>query len=201
MDIAEGKKLLRSNIEKTIGGKISDDCFSAIERAMVPKSYERKTLFIEEGKQNNHVHFIVKGACYAYDVDDTGDKHVFQFSIEDYWIGDLYSFFSGRKGIYNAETVEKTDFFVISKKNFEALCLANPIYERFFRILIQNAFVALQYRHIKRQSEDADKRYIAFRDHYPQFVQRMPQYLIASYLGIQPQSLSRIRKELTKAER
>lgn len=200
MDIAAGKKLLRSNIERTIGGKISDNCFSAIERVMVPKTYERKTLFIEEGTQSNYVHFILKGACYAYDVDDTGDKHVFQFSIEDYWIGDLYSFFSGRKGIYNAETIEKTDFLVISKKNFETLCLETPIYERFFRILIQNAFVALQYRHIKTQTDDADKRYISFRDNYPQFVQRIPQYLIASYLGIKPQSLSRIRKELAKAE-
>lgn len=198
MNSSPQKQLLRCNIERTIGSKISDASFSAIEHLMVPKSYDKKTQFIEEGTQSNYVHFIVKGACYAYDVDEFGDKHVFQFSIEDYWIGDLYSFFSGRNGIYNAETIEKTDFFVISKKNFEALCLEHPIYERFFRILIQNAFVALQYRHIKAQTDDAEMRYISFRDNYPQFVQRIPQYLIASYLGIKPQSLSRIRKELAK---
>lgn len=198
MDLEKGKQLLRCNIERTMDQKISDECFAAIYKVMVPKTLERKTLFIEEGKYCNYVHFIIQGACYAYDVDERGDKHAFQFSIEDYWIGDLYSYFSGRKGIYNAETIEDTDVFAISKKNFEQLCLDHPIFDRFFRILIQNAFVALQYRHIKTQSEDAEQRYLEFTKKYPQFVQRIPQYLIASYLGMKPQSLSRIRKSLAK---
>lgn len=198
MDLEKGKKLLRCNIERTINRKISDKCFKLIDDVMVPKTLERKTLFLEEGTSNNYVHFIINGACYAYDTDEFGDKHVFQFSIEDYWIGDLFSFFTGKTGIYNAETVEKSVFLVISRKNFDDLCLKDPTYERFFRILIQNAFVALQYRHIKTQSDDAITRYIDFQNKYPQFVQRMPQYLIASYLGIKPQSLSRIRKDLLK---
>ena len=197
MDYSASKELLRSNIERTIGSQIEDSCFEAIAQLMVPKTIERKTRFIEEGEYCNYVHFITKGACYAYDVDERGDKHAFQFSVEDYWIGDLYSFFSGKVGIYNAETIENTDFLIISRQNFEKLCLSHPIYERFFRILIQNAFVALQYRHIKTQSEDAEQRYLEFTRKHPYFVQRIPQYLIASYLGIKPQSLSRIRKELS----
>lgn len=196
MDESAAKALLRSNIERTIGTKIDDECFQAIDNLIVPKTIERKTRFVEEGEYCNYVHFITKGACYAYDVDDGGDKHAFQFSLEDYWIGDLYSFFSGRVGIYNAETIETTDFLMLSKKNFENLCLNYPVYERFFRILIQNAFVALQYRHIKTKSDDAENRYLEFTKKNPNFVQRIPQYLIASYLGIKPQSLSRIRKEL-----
>ncbi|MGM0478242.1 MAG: Crp/Fnr family transcriptional regulator [Bacteroidota bacterium] len=198
MDLEKGKQLLRCNIERTMNQKISDECFAAIYKVMVPKTIERKTLFIEEGHYCNYVHFIIQGACYAYDVDERGDKHAFQFSIEDYWIGDLYSYFSGRKGIYNAETIEETDVLAISKKNFDQLCIDYPIFDRFFRILIQNAFVALQYRHIKTQSEDAEKRYLEFNEKYPWFVQRIPQYLIASYLGMKPQSLSRIRKSLAK---
>ena len=196
MDLISAKRLLRDNIEKTIGSRIEDDCFQAIDDLIIPKTIDRKTRFIEEGEYCNYVHFITKGACYAYDVDERGDKHAFQFSIEDYWIGDLYSYFSGRVGIYNAETIETTDFLMLSKKSFEELCLNHPVYERFFRILIQNAFVALQYRHIKTQSDDAENRYLEFTKKYPHFVQRIPQYLIASYLGIKPQSLSRIRKEL-----
>lgn len=201
MDLISAKKLLRSNIEKTIGNRIDDSCFQAIDNLIVPKTIERKTRFIEEGEYCNYVHFITNGACYAYDVDERGDKHAFQFSIEDYWIGDLYSYFSGRVGIYNAETIETTDFLMLSKKNFEELCLNHPVYERFFRILIQNAFVALQYRHIKTQSDDAENRYLEFTKKYPHFIQRIPQYLIASYLGIKPQSLSRIRKELVDKKR
>tara|TARA_B100000508_G_scaffold141097_1_gene147075 strand:- start:184469 stop:185065 length:597 start_codon:yes stop_codon:yes gene_type:complete len=196
MDLDKGRELLRTNIERTIGRSIEDKCFDAIMNVMVPKTLERKSVFIEEGHYCNYVHFIFKGACYAYDVDEKGDKHAFQFSLEDYWIGDLYSYFSVRTGIYNAEAIEETHVLALSKKNFEKLCLENPIYERFFRILIQNAFVALQYRHIKTQSVDAEKRYIEFTQKHPHFVQRIPQYLIASYLGIKPQSLSRIRKSL-----
>lgn len=194
MILENGKKLLRQNIERTIGRTINDECFSAIEKVMVPKTLERKSIFVEQGAYCNYVHFIIKGACYAYDLDEKGDKHAFQFSIEDHWIGDLYSYFSGRKGIYNAEAIEETHVLAISKKSFEELCIEHPIYERFFRILIQNAFVALQYRHIKTQSENAENRYMEFTEKNPHFVQRIPQYLIASYLGIKPQSLSRIRK-------
>jgi CRP-like cAMP-binding protein len=156
--IENGKKLLRQNIERTIGRSIDDECFSAIERVMVPKTIERKSIFVEQGTYCDYVHFITKGACYAYDLDERGDKHAFQFSIEEYWIGDLYSYFSGLKGLYNAEAIEDTYVLAISKKNFEELCLQYPVYERFFRILIQNAFVALQYRHIKTQSENAESR-------------------------------------------
>lgn len=198
MNLEKGKQLLRCNIERTIDQKISDECFEAIYEIMIAKNFERKTQFIEKGHYCNYVHFIIKGACYAYDVDERGDKHAFQFSIEDYWIGDLYSYFSGRTGIYNAETIEETHVLALSKKNFEKLCLEYPIFDRFFRILIQNAFVALQYRHIKTQSSDAEQRYLEFTKKYPQFVQRIPQYLIASYLGMKPQSLSRIRKSLAK---
>lgn len=198
MDLEKGKQMLRCNIERTIDQKISDECFEAIYSIMVPKIVERKTQFIEEGQYCNYVHFIFKGACYAYDVGERGDKHAFQFSIEDYWIGDLYSYFSGRKGIYNAEAIEETHVLAISKKNFEKLCFEYPIFDRFFRILIQNAFVALQYRHIKTQSSDAEQRYSEFTQKYPQFVQRIPQYLIASYLGMKPQSLSRIRKAMAR---
>jgi len=192
--IENGKKLLRQNIERTIGRSIDDECFSAIERVLVPKTIERKSIFVKQGTYCDYVHFITKGACYAYDLDERGDKHAFQFSIEEYWIGDLYSYFSGLKGLYNAEAIEDTYVLAISKKSFEELCLQYPVYERFFRILIQNAFVALQYRHIKTQSENAESRYKEFTEKNPQFVQRIPQYLIASYLGIKPQSLSRIRK-------
>lgn len=188
--------VLRDNINKTINLKINDEEFQAICNIMTPKSLKRNKLFIQEGNYSDEVHFITKGACYAFDVDDKGDKHAFQFSIEEHWIGDLYSFFSGNLGIYSAETIEHTDFLVIKKKDFEELCDNYPIFNRFFRILIQNAFVALQYRLVKSQTASAIDRYKEFLQKNPHLVQRIPQYLIASYLGIKPQSLSRIKKEI-----
>lgn len=193
-----GYAILRNNIENTINLKINDEEFHAICSKMSPKILKKNKLFIQQGQYSDEVHFITKGACYAFDVDDKGDKHTFQFSIEEHWIGDLYSFFSGNLGIYNAETIEDTNFLVIKRKDFEKLCDDYPIFDRFFRILIQNAFVALQYRLVKSQTESAADRYKAFLKKTPHLLQRIPQYLIASYLGIKPQSLSRIKKDVLK---
>jgi CRP-like cAMP-binding protein len=85
---------------------------------------------------------------------------------------------------------------VINRDNFQKACDEIPVFDRFFRLLIENAFVALQYRLAKTNSADAETRYKEFAQLYPAFIQRIPQYLIASFLGIKPQSLSRIRKEM-----
>jgi CRP-like cAMP-binding protein len=87
---------------------------------------------------------------------------------------------------------------VLRKENFQKACDTFPQFDRFFRLLIQNAYISLQYRIAKTNSEGAEDRYTEFSQMYPAFLQRIPQYLIASYLGIKPQSLSRIRKELTQ---
>ena len=85
---------------------------------------------------------------------------------------------------------------LLNRQNFDLLCAAYPLYDRFFRILIQNSLATLHYRIAKTNSETAEHRYLEFSQLFPHFVQRIPQYLIASYLGIAPQSLSRIRKEI-----
>ncbi|MBL0105612.1 MAG: Crp/Fnr family transcriptional regulator [Bacteroidetes bacterium] len=190
--------LLRANIEKTIGTKISDADFEKFSSLLFEKSFDKKSCLTEEGGQCNYIYFILEGSAYSYITDKKGDKHVIQFALEGYWISDLYSFYSGRESIYTIEMLENSRVLVLNKENFQKACDSCPVLDRFFRILIQNAYVALQYRLAKTNSEDADKRYELFSKQYPDFLQRIPQYLIASYLGIKPQSLSRIRKEITK---
>lgn len=137
----------------------------------------------------------MEGSCYSYILDKKGDKHAVQFSLEGYWISDLYSFYSDRNAIYNIEALEPLSVLMLNKEGFEKACDSISCIDRFFRILIQNAYIALQYRLAKTNSEDAEKRYTEFSKTHPDFIQRIPQYLIASYLGIKPQSLSRIRNE------
>lgn len=187
---------LKSNIEKTINQKLSDDEFDQFSKLLFEKTVDKKTLLLEEGNSCNYVYFIEQGSCYSYITDQKGDKHAIQFALEGYWISDLYSFYSGRKAIYSIESLESIKVLMLNKNNFEKACCTIPLIDRFFRILIQNAYVALQYRLAKTNSEDAEHRYAEFAKMYPGFVQRIPQYLIASYLGIKPQSLSRIRKEI-----
>lgn len=190
--------LLRQNIETTLGYPVKNAVYEAFSACMFPKSYDKKILLAEEDRFCKYVYFIEQGACYSYYIDKKGERHAIQFGLEGYWISDLYSFFSNRKGIYNIETLEPSRLLLINKENYIKACDTFPEIDRFFRLLIQNAFVALQYRLAKTNSEDAESRYLEFSQQFPQFLQRIPQYLIASYLGIRPQSLSRIRQEATR---
>lgn len=188
--------LLRKNIESTINQSLTDKEFEEFIQFFFPKSFDKKSIIAEEGKTCKYVYFILKGAAYSYYINEDGEKTVIQFAIENYWITDQYSFFSGKPGVYFIETLEPVEALVLNRENYDQLCCVNQLYEKFFRLLLQNAFIALQYRLAKTYSEEAEIRYLEFSNQYPHFVQRIPQYLIASYLGIKPQSLSRIRKKI-----
>lgn len=192
------EELLRQNVLRTIGHELTEEEYEVFSQFLFKKSFDKKTILAEEFKTCRYVYFILKGSCYSYYTNGNGDKHAMQFAIEGYWISDQYSFFSGRPGIYAIETLEPTEVLVLNRENHEKICEISHLFEHFFRILMQNAFVALQYRLTKTNSEDAEHRYLEFSRLFPHFVQRIPQYLIASYLGIKPQSLSRIRKALAQ---
>lgn len=187
-------QLLRQNIENTIQSKITDKEFEILSSFFFEKSIEKKSLLTENGKVTNYVYFILEGSACSYLTDVKGENHVVQLALEGYWITDMYSFFSGRESIYTVEFLEPGKVLVLNKENFNKACDQCKTMDRFFRILIQNAYVALQLRLTRSNAEDAKTRYDAFVKNSPDFVQRIPQYLIASYLGIKPQSLSRIRK-------
>lgn len=188
--------LLKENIERTIGIPIPNGNCTTFSNFLFEKSFDKKDVIVEEGQLCKHIYFITEGSCSSSYTDEKGEDHAIQFALEGYWISDLYSFFSGKKSIYTVEALEPIKALVLNRESFQKACDTMPIFDKYFRVLIQNAFVALQYRLAKTNSEDAEHRYSEFSKTYPDFVQRIPQYLIASYLGIKPQSLSRIRKEL-----
>ncbi len=189
---------LQTNIEKTIAQPLSQVEINEFSKLVFEKSVDKKTVLAEQGAVCNYVYFVISGSAFSYITDPRGNKHALQFALENYWISDLYSFFSERKAIFTVETLEPCHLIVLSKENFQYACKYIPVFNWFFRVLIQNAYVSLQYRMAKANSEEAETRYEEFSKQYPQFMQRIPQYLIASYLGIKPQSLSRIRRIITK---
>jgi CRP-like cAMP-binding protein len=162
------------------------------------KKLRRHQYLVQEGDVCRFEAFINKGSMRSFSVDDKGYEHVVLFGIEDWWIGDLYSFFTQTPSRYNVEALEDSELFCLDKPSLEKLYSEIPKFERFFRILIQNAFVAQQQRIIANMSQSAEERYNDFINRYPQFEKRFPQYHIASYLGIKPESLSRIRGQRTK---
>jgi CRP-like cAMP-binding protein len=187
---------IRSNIESKINMKLSDEEFQQFNAALKFVKIDKKQLLISEGKVCNYLYFVETGILHSYVVDAQGDMHTVQFGFEGHWISDLYSFLSGKPALFNVEALENTTAWAIQNTDFEKMCCQIHKFEHFFRKLLQNAYVQAQHRIAKVFSEDAEHRYLALIEKYPDLAQRVPQYLIASYLGIKPQSLSRIRQNI-----
>lgn len=188
--------LLKQHIEKTLQEDLPAEACHALEELVFEKSFDRKEFFVEPGRPCNYQYFIIKGSCYTYYINEKGDKNALQLALENYWVTDASSYFTNKPAVSTIETLEPTMVLMLNKANFYLLCEAHPLFDRYFRVLLQNALSTLYHRIAKTNSEDAEHRYLEFSKLNPHFIQRIPQYVIASYLGIKPQSLSRIRKEL-----
>lgn len=191
-------EIIRKNIEKTLGEDIPSEMFEYFLKLTFEKSFDKKEFLTEPGSDCKYQYFILEGTCYSYYINEKGDVNAIQFAIENYWITDAASYFKRQPAVFNIQTLEPTRALLLNKQNFDLLCSTYPLFDRYFRILLQNTLGTLHYRIAKTTSEDAEHRYREFSRLYPHFIQRIPQYLIASYLGIAPQSLSRIRKEMAE---
>lgn len=150
---------------------------------------------IRAGEVCRYESFIVRGCLKAYTLDEQGNEHIAFLAVENWYVGDLYSFLTGQPCTLYISALEDTEVLQIDKHALDKLLIAVPAMERYFRILFQNAFVASQSRVMEAISFTAEQRYDIFLQRYPTLQQRIPQYLIASYLGITPQFLSRIRRK------
>jgi CRP-like cAMP-binding protein len=188
--------LILKNISKHVTLTADEQAFFTAR--LKPRKLRKKQYIVQAGDINRYECFVTRGCLRAYSVDDKGQEHVLQFAIEDWWIGDMYSFVTGAPALFNVDALEDTDILLIEKESMEELYAAIPKLERFFRIIIQHAFVSMQRRIVENLSTPADERYRNFIQRYPQLGQRLPQHQIASYLGITPESLSRIRRQLSE---
>lgn len=157
---------------------------------------KKKEFLFEQGDVVKYESFIVRGCLKTYAINEKGEEHILQFSIENWWIGDLYSFWTGEPGRYNIVALEDCELLTIDNESLEKLFLRIPKMERYFRILLKNAFIASQGRIYGNIGQSAEERYLDFINRYPSMEQRIPQYMVASYLGITPEFLSKIRRRL-----
>ena len=188
------QEIVQNNLRRLLGEDIPGELFRLLEKYSFEKSFDKKELLAEAGQDCNYQYFILEGSAYSFYLNEKGDKNVIELAIENYWITDATSYFTGKPAVSTIETLESTTALLINRKDFDALCCSHPLFDKFFRILMQNALASLHRRIAQTISEEAEHRYRKFSEKHPQFVQRIPQYLIASYLGMKPQSLSRIRK-------
>lgn len=171
------------------------DC-EQILAAFHPKTLKKKEILLSQGETSAHMRFIEQGCLRSYYIDDNAQEHILQFGIEGWWVNDLYSYLTQTPATYFIQAIEDSTVLQIHRDTLESLFKQVPAMERFFRIKIQNAYVALQKRTTRTMSQPAEERYRQFREKYRDIEQRVPQYMIASYLGITPEHLSKIRRRL-----
>lgn len=188
--------LLRSHLAKRIN--LTSKEFERCATFFSQKKLKKRQFLLQEGDVDKHIAFVTSGCLRAYTVDNKGEEHVIQFAIEDWWISDLHSFLTGKPATHNIDALEDSEVLLIEKTSREKLLTAIPKMERFFRLLLESNYIATHKRIQDSLSASAEERYLTFLKTYPTLVERIPQHQIASYLGITPQSLSRIRHELSR---
>ncbi len=188
--------LIRKNIEKQI--VISDDEFKFFSDFLTEKKILKKEFLLNEGEVCNYTGFVTEGCLRTFTRDNEGNENVTRFAIEDYWVGDLYSYLTGDVSPYNIEATMDSTVLLIHKNDMEKVYEQVPKFERFFRIIVQRGYIALEKRFSLDLSSSALQKYENLLQKFSDIELRVSQKHIASYLGITPESLSRIKKKTYK---
>lgn len=162
------------------------------------RNIKRRQLILQEGFVCNHYFFVVEGCFKMYGVDDKGNEHNLQFAAENDWIMDIGSFHSRKISQLFIQAIEPSKIIQIEQQDLYFLYVTIPRLDRFFKVIVENKFVALQNRLLQTFSSNAEQRYLSFLEHYTNLTNRLPNSQIASYLGITPEFLSKIRKKISK---
>jgi CRP-like cAMP-binding protein len=165
-----------------------------VKRTFVPRKIRKRQYFLQEGEVCEYFGFIVKGAMRQYSVDDKGVEHVVHLSVENWWVGDRESHVMLTPSAYYIDAWEDTDLLVMTRADFLKNLSAITAINEMSRKLDERHAFAIQKRLNASISYPAEKRYAEFVSTYPELVQRFPQHIIASYLGITKETLSRVRR-------
>lgn len=186
---------LRKYINSYAETELSDDEFEQISTAFLPRKYRRKQYLLQAGEVCKYIAFVLQGAFRQYSVDDKGIEHIIFLGIENWWVGDRESFIMLTPSKFNIDAVEDSEVLLITSENMQHLTASLPAMARMISRLDQRNFIASQKRIHASLSLTAEERYLDLLEHNPVFLQRFPQNMIASFLGITPETLSRIRKK------
>ena len=170
----------------------------SIKSYLTPKKLRKKQYLIQEGDVCKYIAFVEKGALRSYTIDEKGVERILQFALEGSTISDLYSFLTTEPATYNIDALEDSELVLIGKAAHEDLLKTFPKYETWIRLQITAAYIAMQRRLTSIISLSLEERYAAFTSLYPHIVQRVPQHMIASYMGLTPETLSRVRKKMIR---
>jgi CRP-like cAMP-binding protein len=164
----------------------------------IQKKLRRKQYLLQEGDVCKYTAFVEKGLLRSYSISEKGQEHTTQFAFEGWWIADQLSFLTGAPSEYNIEALEDCELLLLTRHAEDEMLEKVPKLERYFRILLQNNLIATQKRLASSLSQTAEERYNDLMKSCPDTLpHRIPQHMLASFLGISPETLSRIRKQMS----
>jgi len=185
--------ILLNYIEEYSGAVVSPMEVELIRSSFRVKKIRKKQLFLRAGEVSRYCGFVVNGSLRTYTVCEKGAEHVVKLAIENYWVGDLGSFSSQKPSVYNIEARENTELNIITRAEADRLILASPAFAQTLRIMEERNAISAQFMLKAYNCLSAEERYIAFEERYPLLFRRFPSHILASFIGIQKETLSRIR--------
>jgi CRP-like cAMP-binding protein len=185
-------------IERKSAVKLSEDERNLIMTKLKPKKLRKRQYFLQEGDVCKYMGFIVKGSTRMFAVDGKGHEHILHFGLEDWWVGDYESFYLLTPSKYYVEALEEVDMILVTNEQLQELERTMPAISAMLDALNRWGTIVNNKRMHAAISLTAEQRYEDLAKRYPDFFQRFPQNMIASYLGISPETLSRIRKMAVK---
>jgi CRP-like cAMP-binding protein len=188
------EELLLNNIRQYVN--ITDEDYQVILAFAVERNFRKGEFIQREGEVNRYTNFIQSGSARVFYIDGSSSEHIIQLGIRGWWISDFASFITQGKGLLYVEALEPTVVTSFSYENFQTIYERIPIFERFYRLLIQKAYASFQHRVLHDLSMDAEQRYINFSMKHPEMDQQISQKHVASYLGMSAEFLSKIKKRI-----
>lgn len=167
-----------------------------VEERFFPKEVKKRDKILKQGEVCLHYSFVLEGCFRMFGVDDKGFDHNIQFAAEHDWIADIGSFHTKKPSLLNIEALEPSLILQVKQQDLYFLYTHVPKLDRIFKVIVELKYIEIQNRVLQNFSSTAEQRYLGFLEQYPQLANRLPNIQIASYLGITPEFLSKIRREL-----
>ena len=168
-----------------------------LSERVTQRKIKRRQMILQEGFVCKHYTFVEKGCFKMYGIDEKGTEHNLMFAAENDWVADLGSFYSEKPSKLFIEAIEPSIILQIKKQDLLYLFVNSPKFDRNFRVIAEEKFIELQNRLLLNFSSNAEHRYLDFLEQYTELASRLPNTQIASYLGITPEFLSKIRKDIS----
>ncbi|MBL4670074.1 MAG: Crp/Fnr family transcriptional regulator [Flavobacteriales bacterium] len=175
--------------------EFNDEEIDEIFSKLTQKIFKKKDYLLKEGQVCKNNYFIISGLVRSFYIDNKGNEKITQFALENWWVTNMESYIKSVPSYSSIQTIEKTTVLIIDKEELDKLFKTIPKLERFFRMITENMLIAIQRRsdiYLQMKSKD---RYDDLINNFPVFAQRVPQYMIASYLEITPEYLSELRRK------